>query len=223
MDPPSITRAEISTWETFHTTFFLRYLRKEWIWYIFPETSGQPRFYSLIKFMDESDISMKSLNSILEKHDLKDKFERFRREYYGKEFWRHVSISFRHRETDFRKQREISSSAGVPSDWGKNTNTHRTSENLSHITTQPRTRWSPSRVAITSMILCLYGIGSWAECSGKDHAGVSPLEFYENIDLDVIIVFEDIPWKKKPKIILRFCILLVRSSLDRRIIWIGSK
>jgi hypothetical protein len=40
----------------------------------------------LIKFLDECDISPKSLNSILEKHNLKEKFERFRRKYYGQEF-----------------------------------------------------------------------------------------------------------------------------------------
>ncbi len=33
----------------------------------------------LAKFMDQADISMKSLISILKKHHLKDKFERFRR------------------------------------------------------------------------------------------------------------------------------------------------
>lgn len=37
----------------------------------------------LVKFMDEADISMTLLNSILEKHLLKNKFERFMREYYG--------------------------------------------------------------------------------------------------------------------------------------------
>lgn len=38
----------------------------------------------LVKFMDEADISMTVLNSILEKHHLTDTFERFRREYYDK-------------------------------------------------------------------------------------------------------------------------------------------
>ena len=37
----------------------------------------------LVKFMDEADISMPLLNSILEKHKLKGKFESFRRAYYG--------------------------------------------------------------------------------------------------------------------------------------------
>jgi hypothetical protein len=40
----------------------------------------------LIKFIDEADISMQYLTSILEKHDLKGKFERFGREYYGQKF-----------------------------------------------------------------------------------------------------------------------------------------
>ena len=40
----------------------------------------------LIKFLDESGVSLMYLNSILEKHDLKKKFEHFKREYYGKEF-----------------------------------------------------------------------------------------------------------------------------------------
>jgi hypothetical protein len=40
----------------------------------------------LIKFLDECDISTTSLNSILTKHNLKEKFDRFRKAYYGQEF-----------------------------------------------------------------------------------------------------------------------------------------
>jgi len=37
----------------------------------------------LAKFIDEADVSMSLLNPILEKYQLKDRFEQFMRAYYG--------------------------------------------------------------------------------------------------------------------------------------------
>lgn len=61
-------------------------LRAEYLIAIMLQTYRTKDKDRLIKFLDESDISMKLLDSILHKYKLKDKFGSFRREYYGKQF-----------------------------------------------------------------------------------------------------------------------------------------
>lgn len=64
---------------------FTRVLGAEYLIAIMLQTYRAKDKDRLARFIDEADISMPILNSILEKHRLKDKFEQFMRIYYGTE------------------------------------------------------------------------------------------------------------------------------------------